>query len=247
MPLSRLELSQPSWLINQLQGFVELPLLPLPEARTAEPDLTDVLTLNDHNLLTLATRVIRMKLHWVILDVPSPFGPQEVALPPVEDDLASPQEDVEIVPSKEPFQAGNISRYLTHWKDLFDNQFILRIVKEGYKLQFISNPTFPTSVSSDSPNTIKQKSLQVQVNKLLASGAISDILPSHDQLLSRIFTVKKSNGQDRLILDLSSLNTQINKVSFKMETQEHIRELICPNDFMASIDLSEAFHSIPIH
>jgi hypothetical protein len=32
-----------------------------------------------------------------------------------------------------------------------------------------------------------------------------------------------------------------------METQENIRELIAPNDVMASIDLSEAFFSIPVH
>ena len=50
-----------------------------------------------------------------------------------------------------------------------------------------------------------------------------------------------------MILDLSEINKQITKVSFKMETIENIVDIIEPGDFMASIDLSDAFFSVPVH
>lgn len=89
--------------------------------------------------------------------------------------------------------------------------------------------------------------IQSQIDKHLFSGAISKVNNQSDLLLSRVFLVKKSNGKDRLIIDLSLLNHQIIKISFKMETHDQIRNLIEPLDFMASIDLSDAFFSIPIH
>jgi hypothetical protein len=143
--------------------------------------------------------------------------------------------------------AGKIARYLDNWVNISENNFVLRIVSEGYKLQFIQNPVLPPSVSSSTKNPISHVARSNQILKLLLSGAISRVSPSSDNLLSRIFTVKKSNGDDRLILDLSRLNLQIAKVSFQMETHSKIIELLHKGDYMASIDLADAFLSIPVH
>lgn len=67
------------------------------------------------------------------------------------------------------------------------------------------------------------------------------------KIVSRVFTVKKSNGKDRMIIDLSELNKIVNKVHFKMEGLETIKGLLQPDDYMMSIDLSNAFFSIPLH
>ena len=50
-----------------------------------------------------------------------------------------------------------------------------------------------------------------------------------------------------MILDLSKLNEQIVKVSFKMEGRDTISDLLCKDDLMASIVLLDAFLSVPIH
>ena len=57
----------------------------------------------------------------------------------------------------------------------------------------------------------------------------------------------KSNGGHRLIIDLSLLNNFVVKTSFRMEDRNTITSLISPNDFMVSIDLCNAFHSISLH
>ena len=66
-----------------------------------------------------------------------------------------------------------------------------------------------------------------------------DIRP--DQYVSRIFEVPKKNGEYRLILDLKNLNNYIKKVHFKMDGLEDIASLICPNDYLASLDCQDAF------
>lgn len=151
------------------------------------------------------------------------------------------------VPNSPEIRAGNISRYYSSWSQITDNNFILRIIREGYKIQFINNPSFPSSVISSPSNSEKRLALRTQINKHLSTGAISEIQPHNDHVLSRVFTVKKSNGEDRMIIDLSLINTQINKVSFKMETYENILDILQPLDYMASIDLSDAFFSVPLH
>ena len=73
------------------------------------------------------------------------------------------------------------------------------------------------------------------------------ITPAHDQFVSRIFSVPKPNGKHRIILDLSALNKFLNKSSFRMEGLDSIKYYISLNCFMASIDLTDAFMSIPLH
>ena len=74
---------------------------------------------------------------------------------------------------------------------------------------------------------------------------IVDVRP--DQYVSRIFEVPKKTGDFRLILDLSDLNQFIKKVHFKMDGLDNIVSLISQSDFLASLDLQDAFLSIPMH
>ena len=133
------------------------------------------------------------------------------------------------------------------WKEITTNNFVLRIVSEGYKFQFSASPALLPPVISAPKSPDQIKALQLEIVRLLDSGAISPISPSDDQFCSRVFCVKKANGKDRMIIDLSRLNRQILKVHFKMENLDTIKALLAPGDYMASIDLADAFLSIRIH
>ena len=74
---------------------------------------------------------------------------------------------------------------------------------------------------------------------------VVDIRP--DQYVSRIFEVPKKTGDYRLILDLSDLNCFLKKVHFKMEGLPSIASLICLCDFLASLDLQDAFLTVAMH
>ena len=167
-----------------------------------------------------------------------------------EEGLVGTEPTVELEPNpttSKPVASGVLSRYLSEWTKISSNNFILRIISEGYKIQFIENPCLPSQEFNSNKNRISHPAIHEQIQNFLASGAISQVQFSFDLILSRVFTVKKSNGKDRMIIDLSNLNKQISKVSFKMESHSKLIELIDDNDFMASIDLADAFFHISLH
>lgn len=64
---------------------------------------------------------------------------------------------------------------------------------------------------------------------------------------THLFLVAKSTGGDRVVIDLSALNLKINCPTFKMLTVSKVRNSIPAGSLFTSIDLSDAFHHIPIH
>ena len=58
--------------------------------------------------------------------------------------------------------------------------------------------------------------------------------------------LKKKDGKQRITLNLSRLNEYIAYQHLKMDILEHALKLVTPGCFMASIDLKDAFYSVPI-
>ena len=118
---------------------------------------------------------------------------------------------------------------------------------EGYKLQFISTPVqreFSPRIMSDS----KQKICLNKVKTFLSQSALIQVPHSSCLFFSDIFPVpKKTEGEFRIIFDLTVLNTHIRKVHFRMDNLSYIIAMISPNDFLVSIDLSDAYHSVAMH
>ena len=88
----------------------------------------------------------------------------------------------------------------------------------------------------------------VKVKDLLREGALIVVQPSPGQFISHIFPVpKRTQGEFRIIFDLSILNKFIRKLSFRMDTYITIIGQICRGDFFISIDLTDAYHAIALH
>lgn len=67
-----------------------------------------------------------------------------------------------------------------------------------------------------------------------------------NQFISPIFLTPKPDGTYRFILNLKKLNTFINTTHFKLEDIRTARDLMQPNCHMATLDLKDAFHLVPI-
>ena len=65
--------------------------------------------------------------------------------------------------------------------------------------------------------------------------------------MSSIFTIPKKSGERRPVINLKNLNTFVKYDHFKMETFKNVQDLMMQSDFMTSIDLRDAYFSIPIH
>ena len=144
-------------------------------------------------------------------------------------------------------QAARLPFFLNNWKQVTNNNWILRIVKDGYKLQFDPDPPRPRPFILSSYSKKSSSIIRPLLTDYLHKGAIKVVDIHPDQYVSRIFEVPKKTGDFRLILDLSELNLYIKKVHFKMESLETISSLLCPNDFLASLDCQDAFLTIPMH
>jgi hypothetical protein len=57
----------------------------------------------------------------------------------------------------------------------------------------------------------------------------------------------KKDGSVRIILNLKAFNDHVTKCHFKMETLKSAIANIQPRDYFASIDLKDAYFSVPIH
>ena len=83
--------------------------------------------------------------------------------------------------------------------------------------------------------------------QLLQSGAVRTCKPVDGQFVSPVFTVPKSNGGSRFILNLKQLNKFIEAPHFKLEDARTAGRLITRNSFLATIDLKDAYFLLPIH
>ena len=88
-----------------------------------------------------------------------------------------------------------------------------------------------------------------EVRDLIKKGAIKklDFQDSSDGFVSSIFVVPKSSGGFRPIINLSYLNYFVTYHHFKMEGLEDVRFLIQQGDWMAKIDIKDAYLNVPIH
>ena len=60
------------------------------------------------------------------------------------------------------------------------------------------------------------------------------------------FCRPKKDGSVRIILNLKKLNESMDYQHFKMETLNHALQLMTQGCYMASIDLKDAYYSIPV-
>ena len=77
-------------------------------------------------------------------------------------------------------------------------------------------------------------------------GVIEIAYHGQDEFVSNIFTRDKKDGSKRMILNLVKLNQFIRYQHFKMDTIDTVIDLMRANCFMASVDLSNAYFSIPV-
>ena len=141
-------------------------------------------------------------------------------------------------------QAGRVAHCLDNWKQITTDPWILQVV-QGYQIEWSKTPfqVHPaiTSVTS------KEAALLVEeeVDSLLQKGAV--VPPCTDQFISRLFLVeKKDKSSFRPVINLKPLNTFIQKEHFKMEGASMIKDLLQPGDWMCSLDLKDAYLTVPI-
>ena len=99
---------------------------------------------------------------------------------------------------------------------------------------------------SDINSKITYQSLETEIQELLSEGAIAIAHPHMEQCTSRLFAIQKKGGSLWPIINLKPLNQFMERLHLKMTGLCRVRELLRRNDWMCSVDLKDAYLSVPI-
>ena len=143
--------------------------------------------------------------------------------------------------------AGQLKLFNSEWAKLTSDVKLLETVS-GYKIEWNNRPPFQTEPPRQCfMNKTEEQAIDTEIERLLEKFIIVKSTHEEGEFLSTIFTRPKRSGGHRMILNLSKLNEFVEYHHFKMDTLEVAIKLIEPHCFMASIDLKDAYYSVPIH
>ena len=152
-----------------------------------------------------------------------------------------------LIKSQTSFQAGELKHFLPQWEAITNDPTILQIVS-GVKLEF-NNSVAPVQHSGRPSvfNSHQHSIVNAEIAKLLAKGVIVPAAQETEEFISTIFLRPKKDGTHRTILNLKACNEFIVYHHFKMDTLEAAVNMMRPGCFMASVDLKDAYYTVPIH
>ena len=95
-------------------------------------------------------------------------------------------------------------------------------------------------------STTEREIIRQEISKLLLKG-VTEIAHNPDSgIVSNVFATPKKDGSYRMILNLQQLNEFVVCQHFKMDNIQTALRLVRPQCFMASVDLKDAYYSVPI-
>ena len=116
----------------------------------------------------------------------------------------------------------------------------------GYVIDFSVTPPPRLSCPLYHMDREQEKALDQEIAEMVAKKAIEEVNPQKIHFISPMFVVPKKGGRWRPVLNLKSLNQYVRKTHFKMEDIRNLKDILQENDFMAKLDLREAYFSIPM-
>ena len=127
----------------------------------------------------------------------------------------------------------------------------MTVLRDGYCVPFKDTPPplsrTPVSFPTYRAGSPRAQALRQGVEGMLAKGALEIARDPGPGFYSRLFLVEKASGGWRPVIDLSHLNDFVQLTPFKMETVASVLLSVRDGDFLASLDLKDAYFQIPIH
>jgi hypothetical protein len=128
------------------------------------------------------------------------------------------------------------------WLKITNDLWVLDTVKNGYQIEF---NVFPQG--SSFMNEIQFSKEKTEIDKLLMKGAIKEVDSVEDQLISNLFKVPQKDGSFRPVVNLKKMNLFVEYHHFKQENLSIGLDIIQKNDYLTSMDLTDAYFSISIN
>ena len=143
------------------------------------------------------------------------------------------------------FKAGSLAAYSHIWQELTSDPEVLETVTGQY-IEFDSPPMQVKPFMQPKLSEIQTESVDLEITQLLKKGVIQPCQHEAGEFISPIFSRPKKDGSFRMILNLKCFNGNVTHYHFKMENIWSAIRLMKPGCYMASVDLKDAYYSVPI-
>ena len=117
---------------------------------------------------------------------------------------------------------------------------------KGYRIKFLRSPCQRGKPPQLSFTEKEEECMQEEIQSMLDKKAISVAGDSSESFFSQMFLVPKKDGRQRPVINLKRLNQSVKSKHFKMEGIHMLKDLLRAGDWMAKIDLKDAYFMIPI-
>ncbi|CAB4004433.1 Hypothetical predicted protein, partial [Paramuricea clavata] len=142
------------------------------------------------------------------------------------------------------FKAGRVAEHFTAWTKITQDSEILSNIT-GVVIECTETPV-QLNLPGQKFHPHEYQILDAEISKLVGKGVVNKVQPETTQFISSIFLRPKPDGSHRLILNLKKFNETVVYHHFKMDSIYDITKLVTKDCFMASLDLKDAYYSIPI-
>jgi hypothetical protein len=139
--------------------------------------------------------------------------------------------------------AGKLWDHVDTWKVITRDMWVLDTIR-GYHIDFLWEPHQPALPHSPQ---CSEELIVEELKELLGKGAIAEVQNPQGGFYSNLFLVPKKDGGQRPVINLKALNSFVQTEHFKMEEIHTLRDLVNPEDWLAKVDLKDAYFAIPIH
>jgi hypothetical protein len=144
------------------------------------------------------------------------------------------------------FQAGRLGMCLDSWRNITSDRIMLQQIA-GFGIEFEEWPSQVRAANEIRFSEKERQFLREELWKLQEKQVICRVEHTEGEFVSNVFLrEKKEKGKYRMILNLKGLNEFVEYHHFKMDTLETALRLIQPGMYMASIDFSDAYYSVPV-
>lgn len=137
-----------------------------------------------------------------------------------------------------------MKQYYEQWRKYTSDQYILNAVS-GYRIELTQHVVQSRVPAPYKLKPDEQLAVGAEILRLIEKRVIEPA-PERGGFFSNVFTRPKKDGGHRMILDLSDLNEFVKYAHFKMETFDMVTTLLTKGCYMLSIDLQDAYYSVPI-
>ena len=143
------------------------------------------------------------------------------------------------------FKGGGVAHRVTQWRTVTTDREILQIMASGLTLRLENTPKQLTHVQHPVSRKIAPV-IKAEIQTLIEKQVIATTEKEDNDFFSPIFLRTNKDNSQRMILNLRSLNDNVDTAHFKMESIKNVLNMVTPNCYLASVDLKHAFYTIPV-